>query len=240
MEIIKKKNGILRKVSWNIAAALCLMFVMITAAGCGKVEEPVPVHLSSGNVEELQNGSIGENEDDPEAAPGDSDSAPEDISGGESKVETGDDTDENVKNDTESDTTGKTVQNDSSDENDQQTKDVQSQSAGSAELVGDVRSIGADFFVVARVEVWSEGDADYAVVATSGYEDEEDLITVHMSQNCVWEFKTVKNGGINPEDVSAREGSFADLQEGISTTSKGSWQDDGSFLADSIVMMLFV
>lgn len=240
MEIIQKKNGILRKVSWNIAAALCLMFVMITAAGCGKVEEPVPVHLSSGNVEELQNGSIGENEDDPEAAPGDSNSAPEDISDGESKVDAGDDMDQNEESGLKNDASEEIGKNDSSDENDQQTKEAQSQSAGSAELVGDVRSIGADNFVVARVEVWSEGGADYAVVATSGYEDEEDLITVYVSQNCVWEFKTVKNGGINPEDVSAREGSFADLQEGISTTSKGSWQDDGSFLADRIVMMLFV
>ena len=78
------------------------------------------------------------------------------------------------------------------------------------------------------------------VSAAPGYEDEEDLITVHMNQNCVWEFKTVKNGGVNSEDISTREGSFADLQDGMAINSKGNWQGDGSFLADSIVMMIFM
>lgn len=213
----QKKSVNLRKKNRAITTVFCLILLVFTAAGCGKVEEPVPVQLSSGNVVELQNGSAEEIEDDSEeTVVRDTETDQEDNSVEATKVDTGDDMDENAEEDT------------------------QTQSVGSAELVGHVRSVGADCFVVAREEVWSEGGADYAVVATSGYEDEEDLITVYVSQNCVWEFKTVKNGGINPEDVSAREGSFADLQEDISTTSKGNWQDDGSFLADSIVMMLFV
>lgn len=190
MSIVQKKKVILLKGSRTIVTALCLMFVA-AAAGCGKVEEPIPVQLSSGNVEELQNSSIRENEY-------------------------------------------------STDENNQQTKDEQPQSIGNAELDGNVQSIGADSFVVDRAETWSEGDSQYMVSAASGYEKEEDLITVYVNQDCVWEFKTVKNGGINPEDVSTGEGSFADLQEGIVVSIKGSWQDDGSFLADSIVMMQFV
>lgn len=41
-------------------------------------------------------------------------------------------------------------------------------------------------------------------------------------------------------NVYPREGSFADLQDGMVINSKGNWQDDGSFLADNIVMMIFV
>lgn len=212
MSIVQKKKVILLKGSRTIVTALCLMFVA-AAAGCGKVEEPIPVQLSSGNVEELQNSSIRENEYS---------------------------TDENEEGNSGNDTSEKADQGDSSDENNQQTKDEQPQSIGNAELDGNVQSIGADSFVVDRAETWSEGDSQYMVSAASGYEKEEDLITVYVNQDCVWEFKTVKNGGINPEDVSTGEGSFADLQEGIVVSIKGSWQDDGSFLADSIVMMQFV
>lgn len=212
MSIVQKKKVILLKGSRTIVTALCLMFVA-AAAGCGKVEEPIPVQLSSGNVEELQNSSIRENEYS---------------------------TDENEEGNSGNDTSEKADQGDSSDENNQQTKDEQPQSIGNAELDGNVQSIGADSFVVDRAETWSEGDSQYMVSAASGYEKEEELITVYVNQDCVWEFKTVKNGGINPEDVSTGEGSFADLQEGIVVSIKGSWQDDGSFLADSIVMMQFV
>lgn len=228
MVFLQKKRENLRKGSRVIATVFCVFLLVSMAIGCGKVEEPIPVQLSSGTVEELQNGTTEEKENNAEKETvGDVDYDPEDVSGGESKVDAGDDIDQNEESG-------------SSDENDQQTKEAQSQSVGSAELEGNVRSIGVDSFVVARNEVWSEVNASYAVGAAPGYEDEEDLITVHVRQDCVWEFKTVKNGGIDPEDVSTGEGSFADLKEGISTISKGSWQDDGSFLADSIVMMLFV
>lgn len=207
MAVLQKKKETLQKTSRTIGSVLCLLFVALMAAGCGKVEEPIPVQLSSGNVEELQNGVAGEIEDDPDEAAA-----------------------ENIDSDSE----------DISSENIQQTEDAQAQSVGSAELEGNVRSIGVDSFVIARHEVWSEGDADYAVGAAPGYEKEEDRITVYVNQNCVWEFETVKNSGVNPEDISSREGSFADLQDGIAISIKGSWQDDGSFLADSIVMMKFV
>ena len=45
---------------------------------------------------------------------------------------------------------------------------------------------------------------------------------------------------MNPEDVSTREGSFADVKEGLAVTIQGSWQEDGRFLADSVVLMEFV
>ena len=201
MLFLQKKRENLRKRNKTMAAVFGVIMLTLATAGCGRIEEPIPVELSSGNMEELQDDAVSEIEDDPkEAAAGDADSDSEDVSDGEARIE----------------------------------------AVESAELDGNVQSIGTDSFVVARAETRSEGDAQYMVSAAPGYEDEEDLITVHMNQNCVWEFKTVKNGGVNSEDISTREGSFSDLQGGMAINSKGNWQDDGSFLADSIVMMIFM
>lgn len=113
-------------------------------------------------------------------------------------------------------------------------------SVGNTEIEGDVRSLSADSFVICKHETWTEDGASFAAAAAPGYEKEEDMITVHVAENCVYEYRTVKNGGVSPEDVSTREGMFADLKERMSITINGNWQDDGSFLADSIVMMEFV
>lgn len=113
-------------------------------------------------------------------------------------------------------------------------------SVGNTEIEGDVRSLSADSFVICKHETWSEDGASFAAAAAPGYEKEEDMITVHVAENCVYEYRTVKNGGVSPEDVSTREGTFADLKERMSIIINGNWQDDGSFLADSIVMMEFV
>ena len=201
MLFLQKKRENLRKRNKTMAAVFGVIMLALATAGCGRIEEPIPVELSSGNMEELQDDAVSEIEDDPkEAAAGDADSDSEDVSDGEARIE----------------------------------------AVESVELNGNVQSIGADSFVVARAESWSEGDAQYMTAAAPGYEDEEDLITVHMNQNCIWEFKTVKSGGVNSEDISTREGSFSDLQGGMAINSKGNWQDDGSFLADSIVMMIFM
>lgn len=237
MAFLQKKKENMREGSRVTAAVFCVFLLVVTTAGCGKVEEPIPVDLSSGNMEELQDGAVRENEDDPEdAVTRDAESDSKDVSDQVTKSDTG----EGAGNGSENDEAQKAGQDDSLNESSQQTEETQPNSVGNAELNGNVRSIGADSFVAARAETWSEGDAQYMTASAPGYEGEEDLITVHVDPNCVWEFKTVKNGGINPEDVSSREGSFADLKEGIAINSKGSWQADGSFLADSIVMMIFV
>lgn len=162
-------------------AVLAMVFalMMVTAAGCGKAEEPVPVDLSSGNMEELKN-----------------------------------ETDE-----------------------DSGANDADAQSAGNEQLEGDVRSVESDSFVICKNDTWVEDGVSYAVAPAPGNEEESDLVTIHMAENCVYQYETVKNSGINPEDVSSREGSLADLKEGLAVTIKGKWQTDGSFLADSIVMM---
>lgn len=99
-----------------------------------------------------------------------------------------------------------------------------------------MRSVDADSFVICKHETWEEDGYSYAVAVASGYEEESDLITIHMAQNCGYQYKTVKNSGINPEDVSSRDGSFADVKEGLMATIEGNWQDDGSFLAVTVVL----
>lgn len=113
------------------------------------------------------------------------------------------------------------------------------QSVGNAEIVGEVKRLSEDSFVISKVETWSEDGAGFAASAAPGYEEEENLITVHVAESCAYEYKTVKNGGVNPEDISAREGSFTDLKEKLTVIIKGSWQEDGSFLADHIEMEEF-
>lgn len=117
---------------------------------------------------------------------------------------------------------------------------AEQEDADSTQLEGDVRGVETDGFVICRHETWEEDGYSYAVAVAPGYEEESDLITIHTAQNCVYQYKTVKNSGINPEDVSTRDGSFADVKEGMSVTVKGSWQEDGSFLADSAVLMEIV
>lgn len=111
---------------------------------------------------------------------------------------------------------------------------------GNTEIEGDVRSLSEDGFEICKLETWSEDGSSFAAAPAPGYEKEENMITVHVAENCVYEYRTVKNGGVSPEDVSTRGGTFADLKERMSVIINGNWQDDGSFLADSMVMMEFV
>lgn len=216
----------LRKRSRVIAAMVCSLSLTVTAAGCGKVEEPVPVDLSSANMEELE-----------EKTSKDADAAgeTEQPDAGNGNAENGASESEQADEENGS----RTEQDRAQSDNGQQTQDQQKQAVGSAELSGNVYSLSQDSFVVSKKETWEEDGASWAVGVAPGYEEEEDLATVYVSENCSYQYKTVKNGGINPEDISTREGNFADLREGISVIIKGSWQDDDSFHADSIVMSSF-
>lgn len=216
MADIQDRNEKGNAAKWGriLAAMVCALSFAVTAAGCGKVEEPVPVDVSSTNMEELKV----ETSEDVDAA---GETVQPDAENGNSES----DTPENEQPDEE---------NDGRAEQDQETQFV-----GSAELSGNVYSLGQDSFVVSKQETWEEDGASLAVGVAPGYEKEEDLATVYVSENCRYQYKTVKNGGINPEDVSEREGSFADLRERILVVMKGSWQDDNSFRADSIVMSSF-
>ena len=216
----------LGKRSRVIAAMVCSLSLAVTAAGCGKVEEPVPMDLSSASMEELEEETSGY----------------ADAAGETEQPDAGNSNSENEASESEQadeENGSRTEQDRAQSDNEQQTQDQQTQAVGSAELSGNVYSLSQDSFVVSRTDTWSEGDADLAVSVAPGYEQEEDLTTVYVSKNCSYQYKTVKNGGINPEDIFTREGNFADLQEGISVIIRGNWQDDDSFRADSIVMSSF-
>lgn len=193
-----------------ILSAAC-GFLLAAAAGCGKTEE-----------EGLQIEAIGEERDasEDDAAENDEDASGNDVaeSGG------------NASEDNAGENAGAA---------DGEKKDA-GQSVGNTEIVGEVTSLSADSFVISKIETWSEDGASFAASAAPGYEEEENQITVHVAESCAYEYKTVKNGGVNPEDISAREGAFTDLKEGLTVIIKGSWQEDGSFLADHIEMEEFV
>lgn len=222
-------------------AVLAMVFalMMVTAAGCGKAEEPVPVELVSGDMEELQNDIDGD------GAQGDDRDDSADVGKENAAVDKDDAVDEEALDDAgqengqNADGEGGVTAPQNGEQDAESDSEAQAQSVGSEELDGDVLSVSGDSFVISKRETYTDGDASVAVGVAPGYEEEEDRITVHVNKGCVWEFQTVRNGGINPEDVSTRDGSFADLKEGISTRMKGSWQGDGSFLADSVVMSIF-
>lgn len=193
-----------------ILSAAC-GFLLAAAAGCGKTEE-----------EGLQIEAIGEERD-----------ASEDDAAENGEDASGDDAAENGGNTSEDNAEENVGAADGE-------KKAAGQSVGNVEVEGSVTSLSADNFVINKIETWSEGDFKYAVDAAPGYEKEENQITVHVAESCAYEYKTVKNGGVNPEDISAREGAFTDLKEGLTVIIKGSWQEDGSFLADQIEMEEFV
>lgn len=220
-----------RKAGRAIAITAYMLALAIMAAGCGKAEEPIRVDLSAGKLEELQ----GETDGDADAG---SDA------GGNAEDSLTDQADAGTENDTENGTAWKDGgdsenQAETGTENDDATAQ-DAQAGETIQLEGDVRSVNKDSFVICKHETWEEDGYSYAVAVAPGYEEESDLITIHTAQNCVYQYKTVKNSGIDPEDVSTRDGSFADVKEGLSVTVKGSWQEDGSFLADSVVLMEIV
>ncbi len=110
--------------------------------------------------------------------------------------------------------------------------------AGTEELTGSVRSVGADSFVVSKstTEHYDGYDIEVAAAPGSGLEE---LVTVYVNESAAYEFKTVKNAGIHPEDTTGREGSYDDLREGLSVTLKGHWEE-GAFYAEQLVMMEFI
>lgn len=221
MSDLQKKTGNAGDRKYRNRAAVAVVFVLmlaVAAAGCGNGEEGLKIEAIETSQEDA------------------GDNTPEKETG---RQDAGSDAAENAgQEDIENDTAENAGQTD--EEQGDGGEDNAAPSVGNTEIEGDVRSLSADSFVICKHETWSEDGASFAAAAAPGYEKEEDMITVHVAENCVYEYRTVKNGGVSPEDVSTREGTFADLKERMSIIINGNWQDDGSFLADSIVMMEFV
>lgn len=106
------------------------------------------------------------------------------------------------------------------------------------ELTGSVRSVGADSFVVSQTTTEHHEDYDIAVGVAPGASGEV-LVTVYVTDAAVYQYTTVKNSGINPEDITSREGSYEDLQEGLNVILKGRWEKD-AFYAEELELMKFI
>lgn len=223
---------ILRMMKKNrvVLTLVCATMVMMLATGCGKEKEaPVPIDLSSGNVQD--------EEEDKQSNPGDGEGSRTDddrsaVKDNEENQETKKDSGEKADDKTAKDT--QSQMDDELKENNAQA----SQASGTEELDCNVISVGQDSFIASKNTTYSDGDGDIVVGRAPGYEEADDLVTVYVNENCSYQYETVRNGGVNPEDVSVREGSFGDLKANLACIVKGSWRD-GSFYADSIVMMEF-
>lgn len=108
-------------------------------------------------------------------------------------------------------------------------------------LDGTVKSIGDGSLVLIKTKAEEiEEGVLLAVEPAEGYETEEDLVDIGFTEDVSYELRTVKNGGINPdEDVSVKEASFSDIKEGASLTVEG-YYEGSTFIAEKVVIYEFV
>lgn len=221
---------------------VCVGMTMFLAAGCGQQEEALTPGAVVGNMAEEEN---------PEADSGEEDLPREDSRREENQAGAAEDSG------TEGRSGSRQEEKDSARQSEKDSQDGkespvegnagQSEEKDSAppqensqteEINGSVRSVDKSSFVISKATTYSTDDGDIAVMAAPGSGAEE-LVTVLVTDTCVYQYMTVKNSGINPEDISARGGSFADLREGLTVIIKGRWQD-GVFVADNIKMEEFI
>jgi len=224
LTILRRMRG--KRAAYTIACALMAVLLM---TGCGQSgEKPVGVDLSS---EDMQDGKE-EPAEAPSQDPREAGLTQEQEKDHQERTDGDSEEDakpeENTKPEQEKDTEDDSRPGD-------EAAGQQAPASEDEELTGSVRNVGQDSFVVSKTTTYHEEDAQIEVGTAPGAPGEE-LITVYVDENCTYQYKTVKNAGINPEDISAREGSFADMKEGLSVIIKGGWRD-GSFYADSMVMM---
>jgi len=110
------------------------------------------------------------------------------------------------------------------------------------ELEGNVKSIGEDSFVVSQIFTMPSEDSEEAEIMIAPAEGSADevLITVHVSENTLYQIHTVKNGGVNGDaDVEKTDAGFTDIREKNSITALGYYKDN-DFWADNIIIYRFV
>ena len=103
-------------------------------------------------------------------------------------------------------------------------------------LIGTVKSIGDNSVVVSRA--FEDTEAEEVLIAPAEGGTDEELVAVYFSENVKFEVRTVKNGGVNEEDVASRDGSFSDLREKMSVDLYGVYEGE-NFRADSVIMYIF-
>lgn len=147
----------------------------------------------------------------------------------EPKVEAADKISEPENNDTQSEKENE----DSGSKDGEEPKAV----SGDENLEGSVVSInpGEQSVEVNEILVEEYDDGSSVAVELVGVGSTGNYISVQFTEDTVYTVRTVKNGGINPEDVSNRAGSFSDISEGATLHLKGSWEGE-KFLASDVVI----
>lgn len=112
------------------------------------------------------------------------------------------------------------------------------------ELMGSVKTIGMDSLVVSQAfdmgTVEQDGVSGDVMVAPAEDSADEVLITVHVTDQTVYEIHTVRNGGVNGDsDVDISAASFSDIRTDLSLTMEGHYEN-GDFHADRITIYHFV
>lgn len=216
----------------RVSAAAIILFLAVGMTGCGKdtevsgQTEEIVTEADKAGVEEKKQPETPENE------------------------EAGENGEENSKTDREDQTKPKEEkpkkeEASKDDEKGEQTETAEQTGpetesrpqAGTVELTGKVRSVSAGSFVVSKSTTEHYEDYDIEVGVADGAPGEE-LVTVYVTDMAVYQYVTVKNAGIRPEDITSREGSYEDLQKGLSVILKGYWEED-SFYADELVIEKF-
>ena len=92
-----------------------------------------------------------------------------------------------------------------------------------AELHGDVVSIGEASVVVSKIFIESSafGEGDVMMVEVGG--DNQELINVYFEKDASFTYMTIRNGG---KDVETREGSFSDITEGLILEMTGRYEGE--------------
>lgn len=104
------------------------------------------------------------------------------------------------------------------------------------ELEGMVQSVGESSVVISRIfSEESEEDGLYYVYSPGEGSDEEELITVSVTDDTKYRVRIIENGG---EDATEKEGEFADIKKDLMIKVTGYMDDAGKEMrASEIVIM---
>lgn len=104
------------------------------------------------------------------------------------------------------------------------------------ELEGMVQRVGENTVLISRIfSEKSEEDGLYYAFSPGEGSEEEELLTVSVTDNTKYQVRTIKNSG---EDVTEREGEFADIKKDYIIKVTGNIDDAGEeIMASEIVIM---
>ena len=199
------------KKKWMMAAGLCV-FIITAGIGCGaKNEEPQAVTVEETGTSESEQTQKNEISQDGESTKENSQIQDSEKVNVDEPVEDG----------------GLT--------------DLSRGEKSAEKLEGNVKSIDDGSVVIIKTIIEERDDESQVMIGVApGYEAEEDLVNVNFQEITEYELRTVKNGGVNPdEDVTVKKASFSDMKDGASISLEGYYEGD-TFVAEKVVLYEFV